>query len=158
MPLYVPPYYKIKTLDERSKPNPVRQDYNEAAMSNKRDGGKFGKSSDAGKSRLGFYIISAFAAIVVVGIIGYYATKPPSLSANNQAPPSPVAAKPIEQKHVYGHVTASVLSFRDAPNGNKIGSLENSNSVEILERRGDWIKIKTTDGRVGFVSSKHIAE
>jgi cell wall-associated NlpC family hydrolase len=55
-------------------------------------------------------------------------------------------------------VTASALNVRTGPSTSysKIGLLNNGQIVDILEKSGDWSKIKTSSGLIGWVSSTYL--
>ncbi|KWX82346.1 hypothetical protein AMQ83_32775 [Paenibacillus riograndensis] len=56
-------------------------------------------------------------------------------------------------------VTASSLRIRGGPGtGYKVlGSLKEGDSVTVLLRQGDWARIRTTGGEVGWVAGQYIA-
>ncbi|MDA0746128.1 MAG: SH3 domain-containing protein [bacterium] len=56
-----------------------------------------------------------------------------------------------------GHVTASSLNLRDAPNGERIGSLDEGAEVAILEEADGWFEV-VADGTIGWVSKEYVAE
>lgn len=53
-------------------------------------------------------------------------------------------------------VTPSTLNFRDAPNGNKKGSLPERSIVERMAVVGNWWQVRTRAGFVGWVFSKFL--
>ncbi|MFN2597439.1 MAG: SH3 domain-containing protein [Pyrinomonadaceae bacterium] len=58
-----------------------------------------------------------------------------------------------------GTTTATQLNFRSSPDGsanNLIGKLPKGTRVEILEDRGDWLRV-SANGREGFVSEGFVA-
>ena len=54
-----------------------------------------------------------------------------------------------------GTVSATTLNFRSSPNGEVKKELLKGATVEILEDRGEWLKINS-DGEEGFVSARFI--
>jgi hypothetical protein len=58
-----------------------------------------------------------------------------------------------------GHVTATSLNLRDAPNGTIIGLLRNGDSAVILEKKDGWVSVSATvDGetKLGWVNAKFV--
>lgn len=53
-------------------------------------------------------------------------------------------------------VAPSTLSFRDAPNGEKRGSLPEGTTVERIAMFGNWSQVRTPAGFVGWVSSSFL--
>lgn len=51
---------------------------------------------------------------------------------------------------------ADSLNFRDAPNGKVIGKLPNTTPVEVFEISGNWAKVKTPAGYVGWVHKGYL--
>ncbi len=56
-----------------------------------------------------------------------------------------------------GRVTASSLNLRDAPEGNRIGSLGEPTRVSILSEDGDWLEVEA-DGQRGWVAGSYVQE
>lgn len=56
-------------------------------------------------------------------------------------------------------VTASCLNFRSGPGTNYpvITGLKEGTTVTYLEYRDSWWRVKTTDGRIGYVDRKYLA-
>ncbi len=57
------------------------------------------------------------------------------------------------------HVTASSLRIRGGPGTGYtvLGSLKEGDSITVLLRQGDWARIRTTSGEIGWVSGQYIA-
>ena len=66
--------------------------------------------------------------------------------------------KPLEERIIMtvSNVAPDYLNFRNAPGGDKIGSLREGTPVELLEKRGTWFKVKTPAGYIGFVSGYYL--
>ena len=56
-----------------------------------------------------------------------------------------------------GRVMASSLNLRDAPNGRRIGSLDEDTKVVILSEDGDWLKVEADEG-TGWVAGSYVKE
>jgi len=39
------------------------------------------------------------------------------------------------------YIKGEYVNFRDAPNGNKIGGLNSGTKLDVLEQKGDWVKV-----------------
>ncbi|MCR1849035.1 MAG: SH3 domain-containing protein [Paraclostridium sordellii] len=57
-----------------------------------------------------------------------------------------------------GSVTADILNVRKGPSidNDKIGSLENGKSIEILEENNNWYKVQLDDNTTGWVSGDYV--
>jgi cell wall-associated NlpC family hydrolase len=64
------------------------------------------------------------------------------------------------QENSKGIVTASVLNLRSGPGISKdvIGSLFKNKQIAILGDSGDWYKVETSAGKVGWVLKKYITK
>ena len=40
------------------------------------------------------------------------------------------------------YVTGELLNFRKTPNGEKLGSLLKNTKLEVIEEKGDWVKVR----------------
>jgi uncharacterized protein YgiM (DUF1202 family) len=71
------------------------------------------------------------------------------------AEPRPAAETPIGS----GRVNASTLNVRDSPSlqGEVIAHARRGERVTILGESGEWIRVRTGGGVVGWVSSQHVA-
>ncbi len=58
-----------------------------------------------------------------------------------------------------GTVSASVLNLRSDPGTSSkvIGNMTRGDKLSILESSGDWIKVKTSDGEIGWAFSRYVA-
>lgn len=64
-------------------------------------------------------------------------------------------------KDRYGVVRCLLLRLRSRPYNdepNEIGILNESERVKILEVLGDWLKVETSNGKVGYVVTHYIKE
>lgn len=71
----------------------------------------------------------------------------------------------VEQKEVskdrLGVVRCLLLRLRSRPYNdepNEIAVLNESEKVVIIKELGDWLKVKTEDGKIGYVVSHYIRE
>ncbi|MCH1965540.1 SH3 domain-containing protein [Paraclostridium sordellii] len=57
-----------------------------------------------------------------------------------------------------GSVTADILNVRKGPSieNDKIGSLENGKTIEILEENNNWYKVQLDDNTTGWVSGDYV--
>lgn len=57
-----------------------------------------------------------------------------------------------------GTVTATSLNVRKGPSieNDKIASLENGTTIEILETENDWYKVKLEDNKGGWISAEYV--
>ncbi|WP_256700704.1 N-acetylmuramoyl-L-alanine amidase [Paenibacillus sp. P46E] len=69
------------------------------------------------------------------------------------------SAKPSGSAGGSAHVTASSLRIRGGPGTgyHVLGSLKEGDSITVLLRQGDWARIRTTSGEIGWVSGQYIA-
>ncbi len=56
-----------------------------------------------------------------------------------------------------GRITASSLNLRDAPNGERIGSLAEGAEVVILDENDGWVEVDA-NGESGWVSAEYVTE
>ncbi|HEY6139559.1 MAG TPA: SH3 domain-containing protein, partial [Thermoanaerobaculia bacterium] len=74
------------------------------------------------------------------------------------APPSQPA--PAEERGIVsGRVNASLLNVRSEPSleGEVVGHARRGERVTILGESGEWLRVRTGGGEVGWVSSQHVA-
>ena len=74
--------------------------------------------------------------------------------------PSPRAPAPAEERAVgSGRVNASLLNVRSEPSmqGEIVGHARRGERVTILGESGEWLRVRTGGGEVGWVSSQHVA-
>jgi uncharacterized protein YgiM (DUF1202 family) len=71
----------------------------------------------------------------------------------------PPAPPPAETAIGTGRVNASLLNVRSAPSmeGEVIGHARRGERVTILAESGEWLRVRTGAGEVGWVSSQHVA-
>ena len=79
--------------------------------------------------------------------------RPPAsapVAMSSPAPESPIGT---------GRVNASVLNVRRAPSleGEIVGHARRGERVTILGESGEWLRVRTGGGEVGWVSSQHVA-
>ncbi|WP_024831455.1 C40 family peptidase [Ruminiclostridium josui] len=57
-----------------------------------------------------------------------------------------------------GTVSASVLNLRSEPGTTSkvLGSMTRGDKLSILESSGDWLKVKTSDGKTGWAFSQYV--
>jgi uncharacterized protein YgiM (DUF1202 family) len=81
-------------------------------------------------------------------------TPPPPASA-----PQPQPSAPAETPIGSGRVNASVLNVRSAPSldGEIVSHARRGERVTILAESGEWLRVRTGSGEVGWVSSQHVA-
>ena len=76
-------------------------------------------------------------------------------------PPAPVASpRPASETPIgSGRVNASTLNVRSSPSldGEVIGHARRGERLTILGESGEWIRVRTGSGEVGWVSSQHVA-
>jgi len=86
---------------------------------------------------------------------------PPPAPTPAPPPPAPVAApqSAAETPIGSGRVNASTLNVRSEPSlqGDVIGHARRGERVTILGESGEWIRVRTGGGEVGWVSSQHVA-
>ena len=80
-------------------------------------------------------------------------------SAPTQTAPAPSSAQqstPDQKPHNTGVITGTEVRMRVGPgtHENIIGYFEKGESVEILEVRPGWAKVKRTNGAIGWVSDQ----
>ena len=74
--------------------------------------------------------------------------------------PSPAPPAPIENKVQIKNTETGYLNVREGP-GTSYKLLFRVNPGEthiLIERQGDWVKIRTKDGRAGWVSGQYVQE
>lgn len=80
----------------------------------------------------------------------------------NYSKPKQVVTKDKQvSKDRIGVVRCLLLRLRSRPyddEPNEIGVLNESERVKILKDLGDWLKVETTDGRIGYVVTHYIRE
>lgn len=70
----------------------------------------------------------------------------------------------VESNQLYRVNTASGVVLRDAPGGNRIGSVANGQNVYMLQKNvatvggNVWAKIRTLEGQEGYVAQKYLVE
>src|SRR4051794_33775741 len=99
-------------------------------------------------------------AIVLLLVAACSAPPPPGPSpihtpAPARAPQAPAAETAIGS----GRVNASMLNVRSEPSlqGEVVGHARRGERVTILGESGEWIRVRTGGGEVGWVSSQHVA-
>ena len=99
------------------------------------------------------------AAIVL--LLAACTAAPPPAPTPAPPPPPPVAAQqPAAETPISsGRVNASTLNVRSEPSlqGDVIGHARRGERVTILGESGEWIRVRTGAGEVGWVSSQHVA-
>jgi TonB family protein len=89
------------------------------------------------------------------------AAPPPPAPTPAPPPPAPVAEpQPAAETPIgSGRVNASTLNVRGEPSlqGEVIGHARRGERVTILGESGEWIRVRTGGGEVGWVSSQHVA-
>lgn len=83
---------------------------------------------------------------------------PGPMPAGPTLPPCPPNAEFVEPP---AQSTATVLpgelNLRAAPNGAIMGQVRAGDQLELLEKPfGGWVKVKTRDGRIGFVAQQYV--
>ena len=79
---------------------------------------------------------------------------PPAPAPSSQAP------APAEERAIgSGRVNASLLNVRREPSldGEIVGHARRGERVTILGESGEWLRVRTGSGEVGWVSSQHVA-
>jgi mannosyl-glycoprotein endo-beta-N-acetylglucosaminidase len=74
-------------------------------------------------------------------------------------PPEETPAPPPEPEPVFGVTTARNLNFRILPaaNADIIRELPNGTSLEILEERSGWLRVRVlSDNQMGWVSAEFV--
>ncbi len=81
------------------------------------------------------------------------ANQPPTTSPGNNAT---VTTKPQESAHNSGVITGTEVRMRANPNKNAniLGYFEKGETVDIIEVRPEWVKVRRTNGAVGWVSDQ----
>ena len=95
------------------------------------------------------------AAAVVLLLAGCAAPPPPPASA---PPPAP-AATPSEERALGSvRVNASTLNVRASASAGAeiVAHARRGEKLPVLEDSGDWLRVRLSDGTVGWVSSQHI--
>ena len=99
------------------------------------------------------------AAIVL--LLAACTAAPPPAPTPAPPPPPPVAAQqPAAETPISsGRVNASTLNVRSEPSmqGDVIGHARRGERVTILAESGEWIRVRTGGGEVGWVSAQHVA-
>ena len=99
------------------------------------------------------------AAIVL--LLAACTAAPPPAPTPAPPPPAPVTApRPAAETPIgSGRVNASTLNVRSEPSlqGDVIGHARRGERVTILGESGEWIRVRTGGGEVGWVSSQHVA-
>lgn len=84
--------------------------------------------------------------------------RPPALPAA-AAPPAPQSvAAPLAATGRF-YVTASTLNVRDAPStsGRVLGKLSRGQQLAATGLQGDWLSVRLTDGRTGWLHSDYVS-
>lgn len=69
------------------------------------------------------------------------------------------AAEVIDQYVTrYANVIADRLNVREQPSteSKRIGYIDNGERVQLLENQGEWLRVRYTDGKEGYVSSQYV--
>ena len=69
------------------------------------------------------------------------------------------AAEVIDQYVTrYANVIADRLNVREQPSteSKRIGYIDNGEKVQLLENQGEWLRVRYTDGKEGYVSSQYV--
>lgn len=101
------------------------------------------------------------SVVALVLLFAACAAPPPPAPTPVPQPPAP-AAQPqpsAETATGSGRVNASVLNVRADPslNGEIVGHARRGERVTILGESGEWLRVRTGSGEIGWVSSQHVA-
>ncbi|WP_432774469.1 N-acetylmuramoyl-L-alanine amidase [Brevibacillus gelatini] len=90
-------------------------------------------------------------------VAGYYLQKG---KAGTTATSAPAAAPSVSASKKSGIVSAAALRMRKGPGleHDILHVLTMGTQVEILKKQADWLQIRTSDGKTGWVSSMYIRE
>jgi len=98
-----------------------------------------------------------FALVLLVAAC---AAPPPAPAPPPPAPAAQPQPAPASETAIGGgRVNASVLNVRSEPSmqGEVIGHARRGERVTILAESGEWIRVRTGGGEVGWVSAQHVA-
>ncbi|MFS0558005.1 N-acetylmuramoyl-L-alanine amidase [Brevibacillus sp. 179-C9.3 HS] len=89
-------------------------------------------------------------------VAGYYLQK--GAVTKTGSTPAPATTAPIKSKQ--GTVTADSLRMRKGPSTSNeiVLSLPRGTRVDILKRQGDWLQVRTSVGKTGWVSATYIGD
>lgn len=102
-------------------------------------------------------------SVFAVLLLAAACAAPPPAPRPAPQPPAPIAqppAAPASDTAIgSGRVNASVLNVRSKPSmeGEVIGHAHRGERVTILGESGEWLRVRTGSGEVGWVSSQHVA-
>jgi hypothetical protein len=77
------------------------------------------------------------------------------IGTTSAPPPPPPAAAPTVRTE---RATIQGLNLRQGPSSKTpaLGSLDKDEAVQVLERQGNWIRVRTADGREGFAYGAYL--
>ena len=99
-------------------------------------------------------------AAIVLLLAACTAAPPPAPTPAPPAPAPVAAPRPAAETPIgSGRVNASTLNVRSEPSmqGDVIGHARRGERVTILGESGEWIRVRTGGGEVGWVSAQHVA-
>jgi uncharacterized protein YgiM (DUF1202 family) len=100
--------------------------------------------------------------VAVVLLLAACAAPPPAPTPIPSPAPAPASQAPAPaEEHAIGsgRVNASLLNVRREPSlqGEVVGHARRGERVTILGESGEWLRVRTGGGEVGWVSSQHVA-
>lgn len=96
---------------------------------------------------------------VVLALFAAACAAPPPPPPASAPPPTPTAAAPAEERAVGTvRVNASTLNVRAAASASAdvVSHARRGEKLAVLEDAGDWLRVRQSDGTMGWVSSQHI--